>query len=83
MYKRQCTNSSYQDLSRAASIARQVDEKQLSVAAPLLVTPGSEQIRATAERDGMIDACLLYTSCFFRISRYRAGWRSYPIPNRR
>lgn len=53
-----CTNSSYQDLSRAASIARQVDEKQLSVAAPLIVNPGSEQIRATAERDGMIDAFL-------------------------
>ena len=55
-----CTNSSYQDLSRAASIARQVAEKHLAVAAPLIVNPGSEQIRATAERDGMI--CLLYTS---------------------
>lgn len=51
-----CTNSSYQDLSRAASIARQVAEKHLAVAAPLIVNPGSEQIRATAERDGMIDA---------------------------
>ncbi|RGN50342.1 MULTISPECIES: aconitate hydratase [unclassified Bacteroides] len=49
-----CTNSSYQDLSRAASIARQVAEKKLSVAAPLIVNPGSEQIRYTAERDGMI-----------------------------
>lgn len=51
-----CTNSSYQDLSRAASLARQVTEKQLHVAAPLIVNPGSEQIRATAERDGMIAA---------------------------
>ena len=51
-----CTNSSYQDLSRAASIARQVAEKNLSVAAPLIVNPGSEQIRATAERDGMIES---------------------------
>ncbi len=51
-----CTNSSYQDLSRAVSIARQVTEKHLAVAAPLIVNPGSEQIRATAERDGMIDA---------------------------
>lgn len=51
-----CTNSSYQDLSRAASLARQVAEKKLSVAAPLIVNPGSEQIRATAERDGMIAA---------------------------
>ena len=51
-----CTNSSYQDLSRAASLARQVTEKQLHVAAPLIVNPGSERIRATAERDGMMDA---------------------------
>lgn len=50
-----CTNSSYQDLSRAASLARQVKEKNLSVAAPLIINPGSEQIRATAERDGMMD----------------------------
>lgn len=51
-----CTNSSYQDLSRAASLARQVTEKHLHVAAPLIVNPGSERIRATAERDCMIDA---------------------------
>ena len=50
-----CTNSSYQDLSRAASLAKQVAEKKLSVASPLIVNPGSEQIRATAERDGMIE----------------------------
>ena len=51
-----CTNSSYQDLSRAVSLARQVTAKHLYVAAPLIVNPGSERIRATAERDGMIDA---------------------------
>ena len=51
-----CTNSSYQDLSRAVSLARQVTAKHLHVAAPLIVNPGSERIRATAERDGMIDA---------------------------
>lgn len=50
-----CTNSSYQDMSRAASIARQVAEKNLAVASPLIVNPGSEQIRATSERDGMIE----------------------------
>ena len=50
-----CTNSSYQDISRVASVARQVNEKNLGVAAPLIVNPGSEQIRATAERDGMMD----------------------------
>ena len=49
-----CTNSSYQDMSRAASIARQAVEKHLHVSAPLIVNPGSEQIRCTAERDGMI-----------------------------
>lgn len=51
-----CTNSSYQDLSRAVSLARQVTAKHLHVAAPLIVNPGSERIRATTERDGMIDA---------------------------
>ncbi|MCF2708274.1 aconitate hydratase [Bacteroides pyogenes] len=51
-----CTNSSYQDLSRAASLARQVAEKKLEVASQLIINPGSEQIRATADRDGMIDA---------------------------
>ena len=51
-----CTNSSYQDLSRGVSLARQVTAKHLHVAAPLIVNPGSERIRATAERDGMIDA---------------------------
>jgi aconitate hydratase len=49
-----CTNSSYQDLSRAASIARQAVEDNISVAAPLIINPGSEQIRYTAERDGLI-----------------------------
>ncbi|WP_106828258.1 aconitate hydratase [Parabacteroides pacaensis] len=49
-----CTNSSYQDLSRAASIARQAVADKLEVQAPLIVNPGSEQIRYTAERDGII-----------------------------
>ena len=49
-----CTNSSYEDLSRAASIARQAIENQIPVAATLIVNPGSEQIRYTAERDGII-----------------------------
>ena len=49
-----CTNSSYQDLSRAASIARQAAEDKISVAAPLIINPGSEQIRYTAERDGIL-----------------------------
>lgn len=49
-----CTNSSYQDLDRAASLARQAIDKKLKVAAPLIVNPGSEQIRYTAARDGLI-----------------------------
>ncbi|MDR2810835.1 MAG: aconitate hydratase, partial [Tannerellaceae bacterium] len=49
-----CTNSSYQDLSRAASIARQASEDKIEVAATLIINPGSEQIRYTAERDGLI-----------------------------
>lgn len=49
-----CTNSSYQDLSRAVSIARQAGEDKIPVASPLIINPGSEQIRYTAERDGII-----------------------------
>ncbi len=49
-----CTNSSYQDLSRAASLARQVKEKGLKMAAQLIINPGSEQVYCTAERDGMM-----------------------------
>ncbi|CAO3620877.1 unnamed protein product [Cunninghamella blakesleeana] len=47
-----CTNSSYQDMSRAASIAQQAADAGISVKSNFLVTPGSEQIRATIERDG-------------------------------
>ena len=49
-----CTNSSYEDITRAASIARDAVAKGLTAKAPLLVTPGSEQIRATIERDGLL-----------------------------
>lgn len=49
-----CTNSSYQDLSRAASLARQVKEKGLKMTAQLIINPGSEQVYCTAKRDGMI-----------------------------
>ena len=51
-----CTNSSYEDMSRAAHIARQAAEAGLELRTPLLVSPGSEQIRATIQRDGQIDA---------------------------
>ena len=49
-----CTNSSYQDMSRAASVVRQAIEKNIPVKAELIVNPGSEQIRYTAERDGIL-----------------------------
>lgn len=49
-----CTNSSYQDLSRAASVARQAAGKKLKARAELLINPGSEQVRYTAERDGIL-----------------------------
>lgn len=49
-----CTNSSYEDMSRAASIARQANEKELESKAQFLINPGSEQIRFTAERDGIL-----------------------------
>lgn len=50
-----CTNSSYEDISRAASIARQAIEKGIKPKSQLTVTPGSEQVRYTIERDGLID----------------------------
>jgi len=50
-----CTNSSYEDISRAASIASQVIEKGLKTRAEFTITPGSEQVRYTIERDGLID----------------------------
>ena len=49
-----CTNSSYEDITRAAGIARDAVAKGLTAKAPLLITPGSEQVRATIERDGLL-----------------------------
>ncbi len=49
-----CTNSSYEDITRAASIAREAAAKGLTVKTKLLITPGSEQVRATIERDGLL-----------------------------
>lgn len=50
-----CTNSSYEDISRAASLAKQVSEKNLKTKSNFTITPGSEQVRYTIERDGFID----------------------------
>jgi aconitate hydratase len=49
-----CTNSSYEDLSRAASIASQAKKNNLKIKSKLGINPGSEQVRYTAERDGII-----------------------------
>ena len=50
-----CTNSSYEDMSRSSSVAKQAETHGIKAKIPLLVTPGSEQIRSTIERDGQID----------------------------
>ena len=51
-----CTNSSYEDITRAASIAQQAVDKKLKAKSEYTVTPGSEQIRYTVERDGLLEA---------------------------
>jgi aconitate hydratase len=50
-----CTNSSYEDISRAASLAKQAIDKNIKVVSEFTITPGSEQVRYTIERDGFID----------------------------
>jgi aconitate hydratase len=80
-----CTNSSYEDMSRAADVAAQVKWHGLSAAAPLLVTPGSEQIRATIERDGQmqalegIGASVLANACGPCIGQWRRA--ALEVPN--
>lgn len=75
-----CTNSSYEDLSRAASIAKQAVEKKLVTKAAFGINPGSEQVRYTAERDGLLqvfedlDATIFTNACGPCIGQWaRAG----------
>jgi aconitate hydratase len=74
-----CTNSSYQDMTRAASIARQASVHGLRARTRLLVTPGSEQVRATIERDGLladleaIGATVLANACGPCIGQWDRG----------
>jgi aconitate hydratase len=49
-----CTNSSYEDIDRSASIAKQASAKKLKIKAEFTITPGSEQVRSTIERDGQL-----------------------------
>lgn len=51
-----CTNSSYEDLDRAASVARQAKDKNIKVKAEFIVSPGSAQVNKTTDRDGQLDA---------------------------
>ena len=72
-----CTNSSYEDVSRAADVARQAKAHGVKMATPLLVTPGSEMVRATIERDGQIQeleevgATVLANACGPCIGQWR------------
>ena len=72
-----CTNSSYEDMSRAADVAEQAKAHGLKAAVPLMVTPGSEQVRATIERDGQmqslkdINAVVLANACGPCIGQWR------------
>jgi aconitate hydratase len=82
-----CTNSSYQDMSRAADVAAQAIAHGLKAAVPLMVTPGSEQVRATIERDGQmrllkdIGATVLANACGPCIGQWRRAGGAAGVPN--
>ena len=82
-----CTNSSYEDMSRAADVAEQAKAHGLNAAVPFLVTPGSEQVRATIERDGQmqslkdIDGTVLANACGPCIGQWRRSTAADAVPN--
>jgi aconitate hydratase len=82
-----CTNSSYEDMSRAADLAEQAKSHGIKCAVPLMVTPGSEQIRATIDRDGQmaslksIGATVLANACGPCIGQWRRGPETAGEPN--
>jgi aconitate hydratase len=82
-----CTNSSYEDITRAASIARQAAAAGLTAQVPLLITPGSEQTRATIERDGLladleaVGATVLANACGPCIGQWSRPESVTSIPN--
>ena len=82
-----CTNSSYEDMSRSADVAEQAKAKGLQAAVPFMVTPGSEQVRATIERDGQmqslqdINATVLANACGPCIGQWRRAGESVGQPN--
>ena len=82
-----CTNSSYEDMSRAADVAEQASERGLKTRIPLQVTPGSEMIRTTIERDGqmdllkMIGANVLANACGPCIGQWQRSELKTGVPN--
>ena len=82
-----CTNSSYEDMSRAADVAEQAKAHGLKTATPFLVTPGSEQVRATIERDGQmqslkdINGVVLANACGPCIGQWRRANDEAAVPN--
>ena len=82
-----CTNSSYEDMSRSADVAEQAKAHGLKAAVPFMVTPGSEQVRATIERDGQmqslqdIDATVLANACGPCIGQWRRAGEEVGKPN--
>src|SRR5438132_3950639 len=82
-----CTNSSYEDMSRAADVAEQAKAHGLKTAVPFLVTPGSEQVRATIERDGQmqslkdINGVVLANACGPCIGQRPRAKEASEVPN--
>ena len=82
-----CTNSSYEDMSRAADVAEQAAARGLAAAVPFMVTPGSEQVRATIERDGQMESLkqiggtVLANACGPCIGQWRRAQEMVGVPN--
>ena len=82
-----CTNSSYEDMSRAADVAEQAKARGVATAVPFMVTPGSEQVRATIERDGQmaslldINGTVLANACGPCIGQWRRSKEANSQPN--
>ena len=82
-----CTNSSYQDIARAASVAKQALDAGLRPKATLIVNPGSEKIKATAQRDGLLDvlkaagAVIMSNACGPCIGQWERNTQGVPERN--
>lgn len=82
-----CTNSSYEDMSRAASIVKDAKSKGISVKAQFIINPGSEQVRYTAERDGIltefeeVGATIMANACGPCIGQWKRETENPERPN--